>query len=122
VTTPDGAATVLLVDDEASVRRLLRRVLQDCGYQVLEAEHAEEAARISARHQGPIHLLLTDVAMPAATGPELARRVTAARPGTKVLYMSGGLNTPIDPGAAFLAKPFSLQRLERTLRALLAAA
>src|SRR5437868_2056536 len=104
------------------VRRLLRIVLQDCGYQVLEAAHADEAARISARHQGPIHLLLTDVAMPGATGDDLAPRMAATRPGMKVLYMSGSAQPSVRPETPFLAKPFSLQHLERELRELLAVA
>ncbi len=121
----DGTETILLVDDERMVRELVRRLLQERGYQVLEAAGAEEALGLAAGHPGPVHLLLTDVVMPGLSGPELAVRLTAERPETKVLYMSGYTDERLmgraadTPGAGFLAKPFTPDDLARKLRELL---
>src|SRR6266498_3120647 len=87
--TSRGGETVLVVDDEAAVRSAVREILQPTGYLVLEAGSGEEALRICAGQEGPIHLLLTDVMMPGMSGPEVAQRLARMRPGMRVLYMSG---------------------------------
>jgi signal transduction histidine kinase len=84
-----GAETVLLVEDDDVVRELAHRILLDHGYQVLEARHGEEALVVAELHNGPLHLLLTDVVMPHLNGPELAERLRRDRPQLKVLYISG---------------------------------
>jgi two-component system cell cycle sensor histidine kinase/response regulator CckA len=84
-----GSETILVVEDEATVRALVRRVLESNGYSVLEASRAAEALAICQQHPGEIHLSLTDVVMPQTGGREFARRLGFLRPGTKILYMSG---------------------------------
>ena len=109
--------TILLVEDETSLRTLSRRYLQNQGYTVLEAADGAAAIAICSRHAGPIHLLLTDVVMPGMNGRELARRICAMRPETKVLFMSGySENTVAQDGLveepiALLQKPFALSAL-----------
>jgi CheY-like chemotaxis protein len=84
-----GSETILLVEDEASVRTLVRGALEKRGYTVLEARQASEAMGICQQHPGPIHLMLTDVVMPQTTGPGLAESLKVLQPTIKVLYMSG---------------------------------
>jgi len=84
-----GTETILLVEDEQMVRNLTRDSLKMHGYTVLEARNGEEALLISRQHEGPIHLLLTDVVMPGLSGRELAQQLVTMRPATQVLYMSG---------------------------------
>jgi two-component system cell cycle sensor histidine kinase/response regulator CckA len=81
--------TVLVVEDEEEVRALARDVLEMNGYTVLEATDPEDAVRLGATHPSQIDLLITDVIMPRVSGPELARRLRASRPGLRVLCMSG---------------------------------
>ncbi len=120
------SGTILLVEDEDRVRALVRTILADHGYTVLDAPHPGDALVSSARHLGPIHLLLTDVVMPQMSGPVLAGRLTPTRPEMKVLYMSGYTDNTVvqhgvlDPGAAFLQKPFTPDTLARTVREVLA--
>ena len=114
-----GSETILLVEDEASVRRLARRVLEARGYTVLEAANAGEALVLCERHEA-IDMLLTDVIMPMMNGRELAERVRALRPGIAVVFMSGYTATllrDIDPEREhFIGKPFSPDELARTVR------
>jgi PAS domain S-box-containing protein len=115
---PGRGATVLLVEDEDSVRSLTRRVLQRAGYQVLEAEDGERALAIARAHAGAIDLLLTDVVMPGGGGRRLAERMAAFRPSTRVLYMSGYPGDAIaehglEPGVDLLPKPFTPESLLR---------
>ena len=86
---PPEVTTILLTDDEAGVRGPLRRILEDCGYRVIEAGGGEEALAVAEGFDGPIHLLLTDVVMPGMSGGELASRLGEGRPSIKVLFMSG---------------------------------
>jgi PAS domain S-box-containing protein len=117
-----GRETVLLVEDEETVRELTRQYLLTQGYEVLEAAGPASALKISSIHPGDIHLLLTDVIMPGMNGPELALRVSAERPEIKILYMSGytenaiGHNGTLDPGITLLQKPFTLQTLTAKVR------
>jgi len=120
-----GTETVLLVEDEDTVRTLAREILGMNGYTVLEARHGREALLISEAHRGPIHLMLTDVVMPEMNGRELADRLHPLRPGTRVLYMSGytdnalGLRGVLEERIAFLQKPFTPEILSRKIREVL---
>ena len=118
---PDGGRgeTILVVEDEDPVRTLLRRILVEHGYHVLEARDGADGLRRLREHRGEIHLLLTDMVMPEMTGPELAKQVAAQRPGTRVLFMTG--YTEHDPAgaSALLHKPFSSATLLGHVRRLL---
>jgi CheY-like chemotaxis protein len=117
-----GTETVLLVEDEAPVRELVRDTLTAKGYRVVEAENGEAGLAAAARHKGNIHLVITDVVMPGIGGRELVRQLAQTRPETKVLYLSGYTEDAIisdgtiEKGAAFLQKPFTLQNLSRKVR------
>jgi len=110
---PRGSETILLVEDEAMVRRLARTVLQESGYRVLEAANGPEALSTAKQHQGSIDLLVTDVVMPRMSGREVADRLTSQRPKMKVLFMSGHTEDAIihhgvlEEQFAFLPKPFT---------------
>jgi two-component system, cell cycle sensor histidine kinase and response regulator CckA len=120
-----GSETVLLVEDEDEVRAAVCESLQMRGYMVLKARHGKEAVMICRRHEGPIHLLLTDVVMPQMTGPELVRRISPLRPEMKVLFVSGYTSDALaqrhtmKPGTAFLQKPFTPDALARQVRVVL---
>jgi CheY-like chemotaxis protein len=120
-----GTETILLAEDDEMLRPLAKGLLRKLGYIVLEAPNAEEALGAAAGHDGPIHLLVADVVMPGASGRELARRLAASRPETKVLYVSGYTDDAIvrhgmlDPGLAFLQKPFTPDSLARKVREVL---
>jgi nitrogen-specific signal transduction histidine kinase len=120
-----GSETVLLVEDEESVRQLVRETLESKGYKVLEAENGEAALRIVSNYSDKIDMLITDVVMPGMSGRELSARLCASRPQTKVLYLSGytedaiGHEGVVDPDTAFLQKPFTLQMLSRKVREVL---
>ncbi len=129
--TPNGGGqggTLLLVEDEPSVRLLARRVLTRLGYSVLEASNGEEAIRVAGAHRGPIDLLVTDVVMPRMGGPEAARSIRASRPGIAVVYMSGYAEGAIatggvlEAGTRLLQKPFTPAVFAATIREALAAA
>ena len=117
--------TVLLVEDDSVVRGLARRALQTAGYAIPEAAGAGEALRIAARHPNTIHLVLSDVVMPEMSGPVLVDRLTAQRPDTRVLFMSGytddalAMHRLTEKGVAFLAKPFTPAVLTRRVREVL---
>lgn len=124
-TAPGGTETILLVEDEEAVRTMVSKILRNKGYTVLEAAHSEQAFEISERHEGSIHLMVTDVIMPQMSGPELAERLAPRLPEMKVLYMSGYPDNTIvqhgvlEPGTAFLQKPFTLNALESKVREIL---
>jgi CheY-like chemotaxis protein len=120
---PRGSETVLLVEDEPLVRQIAENALTDQGYRVLEAENGEEALRLAIGHNADdIALVLTDVVMPRMGGRELTEKLRVARPGIRVLYMSGYAASTIDeqdvvePGTAFLRKPFTLADMLRKVR------
>jgi two-component system cell cycle sensor histidine kinase/response regulator CckA len=120
-----GTETVLLVEDEQSLRALTRDLLERSDYQVLEASSGDHALEVAERHGGPIHLLLTDVVMPGMNGAALAANLAPLHPEMKVLFMSGytgGFATQIGllaAGAKVLQKPFSRDALLRKLREVL---
>ncbi|PYP42960.1 MAG: hybrid sensor histidine kinase/response regulator [Gemmatimonadetes bacterium] len=120
-----GRETVLVVEDEASVRMVARQVLERYGYAVLEAPNGETALRLAAKHHGPIHLLLTDVVMPGLSGRQLAEQLVQLRPDMKVLYASGYAvhaivqHGVLESGIAYLQKPFTPETLGRSVRQVL---
>ncbi len=120
-----GSETILLAEDEAAVRSLARRMLESCGYRVLEAGCGAEALALAAGDPAPIDLLVTDVVMPGMGGRELAELLTVDRPGVHVLYMSGYTERVLGGSGlpkgevAFLAKPFSGEALGAAVRAAL---
>jgi PAS domain S-box-containing protein len=121
--TPVSATeTVLVVEDEDVVRDLTVRALKKAGYAVIEASGGDEALEASARHAGPIHLLLADVVMPGMSGPVLAHRLSPTRPEMRVLYMSGYAVDSVEQQGLSLReipliqKPFSLDDLSRKVR------
>ena len=119
---PGGTETVLLVEDDQTVRELAARVLEKAGYTCMDAGSGDEALEQARHHSGPIDLLLTDVVMPRMSGRELAERITGTRPGVKLLYMSGYTDDAVvhhsvlEPGTAFIQKPFSPDSLARRVR------
>lgn len=114
--------TILIVEDEEGVRKLVQYTLSECGYRCLIAPDAESALRIAGDHKERIDLLLTDVILPGINGRVLAERLVALRPGIKVLYMSGYTDNAIvhhgvlDAGTEFINKPFSAQTLKHRVR------
>jgi len=121
----DGSETVLIVEDDDSLRKLTRTVLKQRGYKILEAENGEDALRISKEHEGTIDLMITDVVMPKMSGKETAERLQPLYPQMRVIYMSGYTDNAIfhhgvlAPGLNFLEKPFSLEGLARKVREVL---
>lgn len=117
--------TVLLVDDDESMRRVTRRILSRSGFRVIEAEHGADALRVAAAHDGEIDLLVTDVLMPGIRGPELVEQLTVKSPGIRVLYMSGYTDDDIQrwglqPGFAFIQKPFTAEGFTEAVNTVLA--
>jgi PAS domain S-box-containing protein len=120
-----ASETILLVEDEKSLREMVREILEEGGYTVLEGGSPEEALAAARSHAGPIHLMLTDVVMPRMGGRDLAAELAALRPDMRVLYMSGYTDNAIvhhgvlDAGTHFLQKPFTTDALFRKVRAVL---
>jgi two-component system, cell cycle sensor histidine kinase and response regulator CckA len=118
----DGKETILLAEDEESLRKLTHNTLERCGYTVLEAKDGREALEVSEHHVGTIDLLLTDMVMPGIGGRALAEEMIRRRPEIKLVFMSGytgqavGSLGPIEPGSDFLAKPFTRENLTRKVR------
>jgi two-component system cell cycle sensor histidine kinase/response regulator CckA len=122
VTSLAGTETILLVEDEAQVRVLARKVLSSRGYVVLEASSTSDAVALSRKHSGPIDLLLTDVVLPHMSGRDLAQALCAERRGLSVLYMSGYAEQTIvskgivQEGVMLLQKPFTPDMLASQVR------
>ncbi|HEX7085892.1 MAG TPA: ATP-binding protein [Vicinamibacterales bacterium] len=122
---PPATETILLVEDQDDVRRLARRVLEREGYTVLAAASGDEALSLARAYDGAIHLLLSDVVMPGMSGRQVAEQLTRLRSGTRVLFMSGYTDNVIaehgvlDPGYAFLSKPFTPDALAKKVRQVL---
>ncbi len=122
---PARPETVLVVEDEPQVRTLLRALLEQDGYTVLEASHGGEAVRMCEQYPRAIHLLITDVIMPELSGRELARQVALLRPETRVLYISGYTGSIlvrqelVNADAVCLEKPFAPETLARKVREVL---
>jgi signal transduction histidine kinase len=121
----DGAETILLVEDEARVRKLIVDVLSSRGYHVVEATRGEEAIRMCREYQGKIDLAVVDVVMPEMSGPGVVKEIAQVCPGIRVLYISGYTDEAIvhhgipQSGAAFLQKPFMPNALVRKVREVL---
>jgi two-component system, cell cycle sensor histidine kinase and response regulator CckA len=120
-----GHETILIVEDEETVRKLPVRVLKNQGYKVLEAPDGGKAFMLCEEFKEPIHLILTDVVMPRMSGRKLADRLKEMYPEIKVLYMSGYTDNAIlhhgilEPGINFLQKPFTVDGLARKVREVL---
>jgi len=123
-----GSQTILIVEDEAALLQVTHQSLEAVGYLILAAQNPAEAIRISESHMGPIHLMVTDVVMPGMNGAQLASHLSSPRPEMKVLYVSGYTDDTIvrhgvlEPGLAFLQKPFSPKTLARKVGEILATA
>lgn len=113
-------ATILVADDEISIRGLIASVLRSRGHYVLEAASGTEALHAAADHAGLIHLLVTDVIMPALDGRELCLLIRSERPETKLLVISGYLDLELPPDLPFLANPFRISDLLFAVENLLA--
>ena len=122
---PTGTETILVVEDDESVRNLTCEVLNSCGYKVLSAVCAEEAREKSQSHPGPIHILITDVILPGAGGQQIAKQLAGARPEMEVLYISGYPDGSIthqgalEAGVDYLQKPFTPTVLGCKVRSIL---
>jgi signal transduction histidine kinase/ActR/RegA family two-component response regulator len=120
-----GTETILFVEDEQSVRDLVREYLSSTGYHMLEAADGVQALKVAAAHPGRIHMLVTDVVMPHLSGPELATQLGAERPDLRVLFISGYTDDTVfrhgvlEGGVAFLQKPFNLKALAQKIREVL---
>ena len=122
---PTGSETILLVEDDHAVRLVAARILTRQGYRVLEASAPAEAEALVARHRGAIEMVMTDLVLPGMSGRELAELLVAVEPGMRVLYMSGYTDDAVirrgllEPGMAFLPKPFTVEEMTRLVRATL---
>ncbi len=120
-----GTETILVVEDESTLREIIRVVLEFFGYRVLEAAGVEEALRLVKASSDAIHLTLTDVIMPGMSGRELAEQILTLRPAMKVLYMTGYTDDMVvqhkvlEPGVTLLQKPFDKMQLARKVRQVL---
>ncbi|HEY5996243.1 MAG TPA: ATP-binding protein, partial [Candidatus Deferrimicrobiaceae bacterium] len=114
---PQGSGTLLLVEDAGHVREMVREILEEYGYSVIEADNGQAALEAAAAHDGPIDLMLSDMVMPGMSGRRLAEAIAAVRPGIKVLLMSGYAEDPaVRAGIqkrefSFLQKPFTPESL-----------
>jgi DNA-binding response OmpR family regulator len=122
--------TILLVDDDADLRSVIQLTLKQAGYRVLTAGAGLEALQIATEYAGPIHLLVTDLIMPGIDGAELGRQIGSLRLGIPILYVTAFAvaqlvghemlkRIVLEPGVPILAKPFSLEALEKSVRAAL---
>jgi CheY-like chemotaxis protein len=123
-----GSETVLLVEDQDGVRQFVRVTLEGLGYRVLQASNGPDAMALAERYPAVIHLLITDIILPVMDGRVLADKLLAARPGTRVLYISGyseetiGRSWALESDLAFLPKPFTSEALGTRVRQILSGA
>src|SRR5580658_8493661 len=121
----DARKTVLVVDDELEIRKLVGAMVTQFGYSVLTADSGDHAITVYKNHRLPIDLLITDVVAPGMSGPMLADKLSAIQPDLKVLYISGYDNTHVvqkyvvEKGHALLAKPFTVEALRQKVESLL---
>ncbi|HJZ98296.1 MAG TPA: response regulator [Candidatus Solibacter sp.] len=121
----EGNEVILVVEDESSVRSLVITVLRRARYRILSATTGDEAIQLAAEHDGPIHLLLTDMSMPGMRGDQLAQRLSDTRPNLKLLIMSGNADALVAASSElaartpFLPKPFTPAALTGSVRAAL---
>jgi two-component system cell cycle sensor histidine kinase/response regulator CckA len=120
--------TILVVDDEAEIRKLVGAMVSQAGYTVLTADSGEHALVLYKNNKGPIDLLITDVVAPGMSGPMLADKLTEIQPDLKVLYISGYDNTHVvqkyvvEKGHALLSKPFTVEEMKAKVREMLSSA
>jgi DNA-binding NtrC family response regulator len=118
-----ASTTILLVDDEESVRAIVLKILRRANYNVIAAENGDDAIRVAAAYEGKIDIVVTDMYMPGMRGPEVVQALSKARPGLRSLFMSGytdqDARTAVPQGANFLHKPFSGQDLTNAVEAVL---
>jgi len=124
----DQKMTILVVDDEPEIRKLVGAMVGQFGYHVLTADSGEHALTLYKNHKGPIDLLITDVIAPGMSGPMLADKLSALQPDLKVLYISGYDNTHVvqkyvvERGHVLLSKPFSVADLQAKVKEMLSPA
>jgi CheY-like chemotaxis protein len=122
--SPEEAKTILVVDDEPEVRKMVGAMVGQFGYRVLTADSGEHALTLY-KHHSPIEMLITDVVAPGMSGPMLADKLTALQPNLKVLYISGYDGTHVvqryvvEQGHALLAKPFTVDQLRAKIQEML---
>ena len=115
--------TILLIDDEQSVRSIIVRILRRANYNVLEADGGDAALALAASHPGKIDLVISDLYMPGHHGPAVAEKLAAVRPGLRILFISGYADNDVvgragvPPGSNFLQKPFSTEDLAAAVTA-----
>lgn len=120
-----GTETILLVEDEEPLRKVIIELLTQIGYRVLAASNGKEAMRIAETYSDKIHLLISDVIMPGIAGPELARTLCRRRSDMKVIYISGFTDDSLapqgvlEPGTVLVNKPFSIRVLSAKMREVL---
>ena len=120
-----GRKTILVVDDEPEIRKLVSAMVSQFGYTVLTADSGEHALTLYRNQHGPLEMLITDVVAPGMSGPMLADKLSALQPDLKVLYISGYDNTHVvqtyvvEKGHALLAKPFAVDELKAKISELL---
>ncbi len=121
----ESKKTILVVDDEPEIRKLVGAMVSQTGYTVLTADSGEHALKLYKNQKGPIELLITDVVAPGMSGPMLADKLTALQPDLKVLYISGYDNTQVvqkyvvEKGHVLLTKPFTVDELQGKVNELL---
>jgi len=122
---PRGDETILVVEDDEEVRKITGRILRMQGYRVLEASNGGDVFFVCDQHEGPFHLMITDVVMPEMKGPELAKRLSSSYPEMKVIYMSGYVENVIsrqgilEKGMEYIQKPFTVIELAKKVREVL---
>ncbi|HST78940.1 MAG TPA: response regulator [Verrucomicrobiae bacterium] len=120
-----GTETILLVEDEEPLRKVVIELLTQIGYNVLSASNGKEAMHVSHTYPHRIHLLITDVLMPEIDGPELAKNLCEVRPDLRVIYISGYTDDCLapegilEPGTVLVNKPFSVRVLSAKMREVL---